>query len=181
MTVDYGSASTQLPNPSAVLLFFRKMHEPKRIHRLMRIEDIFYLGDTRSVDDLAALPGMSPELLCLRSALCVEQPFTALATGERTNLFTAAKNFLCLSSTIQMHRPMMKSKPYMWHFGLWLHMETVILWQPLLQSCNRWRDFVLKVQHFALRLLSTLRLSQRTSGSPSVCETFPVVGTSGHN
>ena len=31
----------------------------------MLIEDIFYLGDTRSADDLAVFTGMPPERLCL--------------------------------------------------------------------------------------------------------------------
>ena len=33
----------------------------------MRAEDILYLGDTRSADDLAVFTGMAPERLCLRS------------------------------------------------------------------------------------------------------------------
>ena len=44
----------------------------------MRVEDILYLGDTRSADDLA----VAPERLCLGCGLRVEEPFAPLATGE---------------------------------------------------------------------------------------------------
>ena len=68
--------------------------ETKRFEAHMLIEDIFYLGDTRSADDLAVFTGMSPERLCLGCGLRVEEPFTPLATGERTKLFTAAHKLL---------------------------------------------------------------------------------------
>ena len=63
----------------------------------MLIEDIFYLGDTRSADDLAVFTGMSSERLCLGCGLRVEEPFTPLATGERAKLFAeSVQNSLLL-------------------------------------------------------------------------------------
>ncbi len=47
--------------------------ETKRFEARMLIEDIFYLGDTRSADDLAVFTGMSPERLCLGCGLRVEE------------------------------------------------------------------------------------------------------------
>ena len=66
----------------------------KRFDAHLLIEDIFYLGDTRSADDLAVFTGMSPERLCLGCGLRVVEPFTPLATGERLKLFTAAHKLL---------------------------------------------------------------------------------------
>ena len=60
----------------------------------MRVEDIFYLGDTRSADDLAVFTGMTPERLCLGCGLRVEEPFNPLTTGERSKLFVAAQKLL---------------------------------------------------------------------------------------
>ena len=60
----------------------------------MLIEDIFYLGDTRSADDLAVFTGMTPERLCLGCGLRVVEPFSPLATGERMKLFMAAHKLL---------------------------------------------------------------------------------------
>ena len=56
----------------------------------MVIEDIFYLGDTRSADDLAVFTGMPPERLYLGCGLRVVEPFSPIATGERMKLFLAA-------------------------------------------------------------------------------------------
>ena len=60
----------------------------------MRVEDILFLGDTRSADDLAVFTGMAPERLCLGCGLRVEEPFAPLATGERKKLFYAAQKLL---------------------------------------------------------------------------------------
>ena len=68
--------------------------EGLRFEAHMLIEDIFYLGDTRSADDLAVFTGMSPEQLCLGCGLGVEEPFTPLATSERPKLFAAAYKLL---------------------------------------------------------------------------------------
>ena len=68
--------------------------ETKRFDAYMRTEDIFYLGDTRSADDLAVFTGMVPERLCLGCGLRVEEPFPPLTTGERMKLFTAAQKLL---------------------------------------------------------------------------------------
>ena len=48
----------------------------------MVIEDILYLGDTRSADDLAVFTGMPPERLCLGCGLRVIEPFSPIATGD---------------------------------------------------------------------------------------------------
>ena len=58
------------------------------------VEDIFYLGDTRSADDLAVFTRMAPERLCLECGLRVEEPFAPLTTGERPKLFAAAYKLL---------------------------------------------------------------------------------------
>ena len=58
------------------------------------IEDIFYLGDTRSADDLAVFTGMTPERLCLGCGLRAVEPFCPLVTGERLKLFMAAHKLL---------------------------------------------------------------------------------------
>ena len=68
--------------------------EGLRFEAYMLIEDIFYLGDTRSADDLAVFTDMSPEQLCLGCGLGVEEPFTPLATSERPKLFAAAYKLL---------------------------------------------------------------------------------------
>ena len=60
----------------------------------MLIEDIFYLDDTRSADDLAVFTSMTPERLCLGYGLRVVEPFSPLATGERMKLFMAAHKLL---------------------------------------------------------------------------------------
>ncbi len=60
----------------------------------IRVEDIFYLGDTRSADDLAVFTRMAPERLCLGCGLRVEEPFAPLTTGERPKLFAAAYKLL---------------------------------------------------------------------------------------
>ena len=58
------------------------------------VEDILYLGDTRSADDLAVFTKMAPERLCLGCGLRVDKPFAPLATGERKKLFYAAQKLL---------------------------------------------------------------------------------------
>ena len=60
----------------------------------VRVEDILYLGDTRSADDLAVFTKMAPERLCLGCGLRVDEPFAPLATGERKKLFYAAQKLL---------------------------------------------------------------------------------------
>ena len=42
---------------------------------VMQAEDILFLGDTRSADDLAGFTEMAPERLCLGCGLRVEKPF----------------------------------------------------------------------------------------------------------
>ena len=58
------------------------------------VEDIMYLGDTRSADDLAVFTKMAPERLCLGCGLRVDEPFAPIATGERKKLFYAAQKLL---------------------------------------------------------------------------------------
>ena len=43
------------------------------------IEDILYLGDTRSADELAVFTNMAPERLCLGCGLRVEEKFTPIS------------------------------------------------------------------------------------------------------
>ena len=73
----------------------------------MLIEDIFYLGDTRSADDLAVFTGMPPERLCLGCGLRVIEPFSPIATGERMKWLHIS--YSCLSCTKQVHRHSGKS------------------------------------------------------------------------
>ena len=54
------------------------------------VENILYLGDIRSADDLSVFTKMAPERLCLGCGLRVDEPFAPIATGERKKLFYAA-------------------------------------------------------------------------------------------
>ena len=65
----------------------------------VRVEDILFLGDTRSADDLAVFTKMAPERLCLGCGLRVDEPFAPLATGERKNFSMLHRNSSCLSCT----------------------------------------------------------------------------------
>ena len=58
------------------------------------VENILYLGDTRSADDLSVFTKMAPERLCLGCRLRVDEPFAPIATGERKKLFYAAQKLL---------------------------------------------------------------------------------------
>ena len=58
------------------------------------VEDILFLGDTRSADDLAVFTKMAPERLCLGCGLRVDEPFAPIATGERKKLVYAAQKLL---------------------------------------------------------------------------------------
>ena len=58
------------------------------------VEDIYYLWDTRSADDLAVFTQMAPERLCLGCGLRVDEPFAPLTAGERPELFAAACKLL---------------------------------------------------------------------------------------
>ena len=58
------------------------------------VENILYLGDTRSADDLLVFTKMVPERLCLGCGLRVDEPFAPIATGERKKLFYAAQKLL---------------------------------------------------------------------------------------
>ena len=58
------------------------------------VENILYLGDTRSADDLSVFTQMAPERLCLGCGLRVDEPFAPISTGERKKLFYAAQKLL---------------------------------------------------------------------------------------
>ena len=58
------------------------------------VENILYLGDTRSADDLSVFTKMAPERLCLECGLRVDELFAPIATGERKKLFYAAQKLL---------------------------------------------------------------------------------------
>ena len=58
------------------------------------VENILYLGDTRSADDLSVFTKMAPERLCLGCGLRVDEPFAPISTGERKKLFYAAQKLL---------------------------------------------------------------------------------------
>ena len=60
----------------------------------IHIEDILFLGDTRSADELAVFTNMAPERLCLGCGLRVEEKFTPISLGERSRLFTASVKLL---------------------------------------------------------------------------------------
>ena len=64
------------------------------------VENILYLGDTRSADDLSVFTKMAPERLCLGCGLRVDEPFAPIATGERKKLFYAA-HFFCFNRWLQ--------------------------------------------------------------------------------
>ena len=63
------------------------------------VEDILYLGDTRSADDLAVFTKMAPERLCLGCGLRVDEPFAPIATGKRKNSSMLHRNSSRLSCT----------------------------------------------------------------------------------
>ena len=59
------------------------------------VDDLLYLGDTRSADDLAVFTQMAPERLCLGCGLRVAGRRTLpLTTGERPKLYAAARKLL---------------------------------------------------------------------------------------
>ena len=58
------------------------------------IEDMVFLGDTRSAEELAVFTNMAPERLCLGCGLRVEENFTPIFPGERGPLFAAPVKLL---------------------------------------------------------------------------------------
>ena len=58
------------------------------------IEDLVFLGDTRSAEELAVFTNMAPERLCLGCGLRVEETFTPIYPGERGPLFAASVKLL---------------------------------------------------------------------------------------
>ena len=57
-------------------------------------EDMVFLGDTRSAEELAVFTNMAPERLCLGCGLRVEENFTPIFPGERGPLFAASVKLL---------------------------------------------------------------------------------------
>ena len=58
------------------------------------VENILYLGDTRSADDLSVFTKMAPARLCLGCGLRVDEPFAPIATQKKKKLFYAAQKLL---------------------------------------------------------------------------------------
>ena len=58
------------------------------------VEDMYYLGDTRSADDLVVFTQMDPARLCLGCGLRVDEPFAALTAGERPKLLRLLVSYL---------------------------------------------------------------------------------------
>jgi len=58
------------------------------------IEDMVFLGDTRSAEELAVYTNMAPERLCLGCGLRVEEKFTPISPRERGRLFAASVKLL---------------------------------------------------------------------------------------
>ena len=58
------------------------------------IEDMVFLGDARSAEELAVYTNMAPERLCLGCGLRVEEKFTPISPGERGRLFEASVKLL---------------------------------------------------------------------------------------
>ena len=58
------------------------------------IEDMVFLSDTRSAEELAVFTNMAPERLCLGCGLRVEENFTPIFPGERGPLFAASVKLL---------------------------------------------------------------------------------------
>ena len=58
------------------------------------IEDLVFLGDTRSAEELSVFTNMAPERLCLGCGLRVEETFTPIFPGERGPLFAASVKLL---------------------------------------------------------------------------------------
>ena len=62
----------------------------------IHVEDIFYLGETRSIEDLTVLTRMPAERLCLGCGIRTNEVFCPILPGERANLFNAASRLLRL-------------------------------------------------------------------------------------
>ena len=58
------------------------------------IEDLVFVGDTRSAEELAVFTNMAPERLCLGCGLRVEETCTPIFPGERGPLFAASVKLL---------------------------------------------------------------------------------------
>ena len=62
----------------------------------IHIEDVFYLGETRSIEDLTVLTRMPAERLCMGCGIRSDEVFCPILPGERANLFQAANRLLRL-------------------------------------------------------------------------------------
>ena len=58
------------------------------------IEDMVFLGDTRSAEELAVYTNMAPERLCLGCGFRVEEKFTPISLKKRGRLFEASVKLL---------------------------------------------------------------------------------------
>ena len=80
-----------------VLISFNEPHmglEGRAFQANILIEDMVFLGDTRSAEELAVYTNMAPERLCLGCGLRVEEKFTPISPGERGRLFEASVKLL---------------------------------------------------------------------------------------
>ena len=62
----------------------------------IHVDDIFYLGETRSIEDLTVLTRMPAERLCLGCGIRTNEVFCPILPSERANLFNAACRLLRL-------------------------------------------------------------------------------------
>jgi len=60
------------------------------------IQDLFYLGETRSVEDFGTFHRMPPERLCLWCGVRSDETFSLLLPHDRSGLYKAAVRLMCL-------------------------------------------------------------------------------------
>ena len=63
-------------------------------HAEILVEDMLFLGDTRSADELGVFTNLAPERLCLGCGLRIAEKFTPIPVGERSRLFDASIKLL---------------------------------------------------------------------------------------
>ena len=60
------------------------------------IQDLFYLGETRSAEDFGIFHRMPPERLCLGCGVRSDETFSPLPPHDRSGLHKAAVRLMCL-------------------------------------------------------------------------------------
>ena len=64
------------------------------------IQDLFYLGQTRSAEDFGIFHRMPPERLCLGCGVRSDETFSPLPPHDRSGLYKAAVRLMCLDERL---------------------------------------------------------------------------------